>query len=140
MPKRTTYTRRFVTGRPIHQDLGRTQDGFLVGSYWTANAEGDKTVYAGAILAELEGGILESDMTVSQPYFVPYSATAAYGAGSDTAAGILAEDWDATYSDWQITLVNHGVAIEKYCYEPGGVYGDISDAVKTDLSNINWRT
>ena len=140
MSKRTTYTRRSTTGRPIHSDLGRTQSGLLMRDYWADNSEGDRIVYAGAIMAEITGGVEASSMTVSQPYFVPYSATAAYGTGSDTAAGILAEDWDATYSDWQVTLVNRGVAIQKYCYVPGGEYNDISDDIKTDLTLIKWRT
>jgi hypothetical protein len=108
-------------------------------SYWPENDEGDVIVYQGALCAIIWGGIPESDITISQPYVVPYSPSAAYGVGSDTCDGILPETYDETYSDWQVTLVDRGVAVENYCYVPGGAYGDIPAAAKTDLSGITWR-
>ncbi len=141
MPRRTVTTRRFTAGPPIFLELGRTQTGFLDRNKWPANAEGDRVVYAGAVCAIVSGGLAQSDMTGAQPYIVPYSVGADYGTGSDTPAGILAETWDSTYSDWQITLVDRGTAIEKYCYLPGAPnYGNISDAVKTALTLVKWRS
>lgn len=139
MPSRVTYTRRTTGGKPIHQALTRLPTGFLPASYWPETDEGDIRVYQGVILAEVTGGLPESDMTTAQPYYVPYSPGGAYGTGSDTAVGILEHDVDATYSDWQITPVDRGTAFEVYCYVPGGAYGDISAAVKTDLSDMKWR-
>jgi hypothetical protein len=139
MPARTVYTRRTGSGPPIHLALSRLPTGFLPKDFWPTNAEGDCIAYQGAILAEVQGGLYESDMTISQPYYVPYSAAALYGVGSDEAVGILETTYDLTYSDWQITPVDRGSAFTKYCYEPGGPYGTISAAVRTQLSGIKWR-
>jgi hypothetical protein len=139
MPSRSETTRRTTGGKPIHLAISRLPTGFLPRSYHPDSAEGDKRVFQGMILAEVSGGLPESDMTVSQPYYVPYSVSAAYGVGSDTAVGILEHDVDATYSDWQITPVDRGTAFQKYCYEPGGPYNSITAAVKTDLADIKWR-
>ena len=135
----TTYTRRARTPNPFHQVDRRGESGFLMKSYFTANDDGDIIVEAGTVLAKLTGGINMASMTTSQPYYVPYSQTGAYGTGSDTAAGILDAPYDETYRSWQITPVTSGIVYEKYVTVPGGAIGDVPAAVKTDLSDIEFR-
>lgn len=139
MPTRASYTRQPLPAPVMHQVDRRSASGYLPRTYWPEDAHGDRIARAGSIVAEIEGGLPEWDMTGTTPYFVPYSPTAAYGLGSDTADGILDETYDVTINDWQVTIVTAGIAIEKYCQVPGGQIGDIPDAVKTDLSNIEWR-
>ena len=139
LPVNTNYTRRPRGGDPICQEISRLPTGFLVRDYFPADDNGDRIVYQGLILAEVEGGVAASSMTASQPYYVPYSPTAAYGTGSDTAVGILAEMHDLTVTDWQVSPVDRGIAYEQRCYVGGGPLGVVPSAVKTDLSGITWR-
>lgn len=135
----TAWTRRPLGGEAISLELSRLPTGFLVASFWPLDSSGDRYIRQGVILAEVSGGVLASSMTASQPYYVPYSVSATYGTGSNTAVGILAEPHDETLSDWQVSPVNRGVAVEKRCYEPGGPIGVVTAAVKANLSRIEWR-
>lgn len=139
LPVGENYQRRPRGGNPIHVELTRLPGGFLNKECFPQDANGDRIVYQGLILGQVDGGLYASGMTASQTYYVPYSAAATYGTGSDTAVGILAEIHDATVTDWQIAPVDRGTAYEKRCYEGGGPLGTVSDAVKTDLSDIKWR-
>lgn len=142
LPVPTSYTRRPVGGKVIHDPfkVQRLPTGFLNRNCFPADADtGDRIVYQGLIVAQVNGGLEESEMTGSQPYYVPWSASAAYGTGSDTAVGIMDVWHDATVTDWQIAPVYHGQAYEKRCYCGGGPLGSIPASVKTDLSDITWR-
>jgi hypothetical protein len=142
LPVNTSYTRRPIGGKPIHDEAkaARLPTGFLVRTSFPVDDNGDIIVYQGLIVAEVNGGVEASEMTGSQPYYVPWSATAAYGTGSDTAVGILAEWHDLTVTDWQVAPVCDAWAYEKRCYCGGGPLGSIPASVKTDLSDIKWRT
>lgn len=133
------YTRRPLGGDPIHQELTRLPSGFLNKLCFPTDANGDRVVWPGLVVSEVQGGLEEGEMTGSQPYYVPYSSSAAYGTGSDTAVGVLRERIDATVTDWQITPVDVGIAYEARCYVGGGALGDISAAIKTNLSRMKWR-
>jgi hypothetical protein len=133
------YTRKPLRGDPIHLELSRLPTGFLSKECFARDTNGDRYVYAGLIVAEVNGGLYEGEITGSQPYYVPYSATAAYGTGSDTAVGILAEPHDETLTDWQIAPVDRGTAYEARCYVDPDVVGTVPAAVKTSLSDIKWR-
>jgi len=138
-PTSEQYTRRPLGGDPIHLELSRLPTGFLPKTYFPADANNDRIVYQGLIVAEVSGGLPESRMTGSQPYYVPWSAAGSYGSGSDTAVGILREIHDATLSDWQVAPVDRGTAYERRCYCGGSSIGVIPAAVKTNLSDIKWR-
>jgi len=140
LPVPTNYQRRPLGGDPIHQELTRLPTGFLIRDYFPADANGDRIVWQGLLVAEVNGGIPESLMTATQPYYVPYSPAAAYGQGSDTAVGIMRERHDETITDWQIAPVNFGIAYTQRCYVAGGVLGDIPAAAVTNLAGIQWRT
>ena len=92
-------------------------------------------VLPGLILAEAA-----STSTLAN-YYVPYSATAAYGAGSDTAVGVLGQLVDLTWNDEAVAPVVHAKLIEAHCY----VYGEtqassqtISSTIKTQLAQMVW--
>jgi hypothetical protein len=133
------YQRRPRGGYPIHVELTRLPGGFLNKECFPADANGDRIVYQGLVLAQVTGGLYASGMTPGQTYYVPYAADAGYGTGSDTAVGILAEIHDATVTDWQVAPVDRGTAYEKRCYEGGGPIGVVSALAKAGLSDIKWR-
>ena len=133
------YTRRPYGGDPIHTEITRLTSGFLPASYFLRDDNGDRIVWQGLVLAMVAGGVAASSMTGSQNYYVPWSAAGSYGAGSDTAVGILREIHDATLSDWQVIAVDRGTAYERRCYCGGGPIGSIPASVKTDLTDIKWR-
>ena len=134
-----TYRRRPLGGDPIHSELSRLRSYFMPSSYHPRDANGDRLIYQGLVVAEVSGGIPESWMTASQPYYVPWSAAGSYGTGSDTAVGIVREFHDGTLSDWQVTPVDRGIAYEARVYCGGGPIGSVPAVVKTNLSGITWR-
>lgn len=97
-------------------------------SYIAANEYLEKYVYAGMILAVDSG----------TGYYVPYNVSAAYGTGSDTAVGVLHEDYDMSYAGYMVEAVWHGTLIESLCFIYGGAIGTVSNAVKTALDDIVW--
>lgn len=128
MPIRTTRTHR--KPREVLRDnhFVKRESRFFDRSYVTVNTYDERYVYAGMILA-LDSG--------SNKY-VPYSAAASYGTGSDTAVGMLHEDYDMTYDEYMIEPVWHGTLLESVCYVYGGAMGTVPAAVKTTLMNIQW--
>lgn len=70
--------------------------------------------------------------------FVPYSAGASYGTGSDTAVGVLDTFEILTLGDSAIAPLYHGKVIESHAYVFGTTLGTISAGVKTDLPDIEW--
>lgn len=83
-------------------------------------------LYPGMILGESDG------------HLVPYNSGAAYGTGSDTATGVLGQMIDVGLSDQGVAQVIHAQLIEANCYVFGSDIGDISNAIKTDLTMIQW--
>lgn len=91
-------------------------------------------VLPGLILGQATTGTLAN-------YYVPYSATAAYGAGSDTAVGVLGQLVDLTWNSEAVAPVVHAKLIEAHCY----IYGEtqassqtISATIKGHLDQIVW--
>lgn len=108
--------------------LMHKKSGFLVRSYFNEDQFGQIIVRPGMVLALNSAG-----------KYTPYSATAAYGVGSDTAAGILQDPQDATYDEPAITVIVHGKLTEAHCYVYGATSrGNIPAAVKTTLALIEW--
>ena len=71
--------------------------------------------------------------------FVPYSAGATYGTGSDTPVGVLEHRLDVTHFDKATAPIYHGELVEDHCYVYGSNLGVIPAAVKTALSEIHWK-
>jgi len=89
--------------------------------------DGVRYVYPGMVLAESGGK------------FVPYSASASYGVGSDVPVGVLVDFYDMTLTDYPVDAVVHGTLVENYCYVFGSPQlGNIPAAVKTALKQISW--
>lgn len=99
----------------------------FLASYIPYDSEGNRFIYPGMVLAS------------SGSYYVPYSSTASYGTGSDTAVGMLNEFWDMTLFMKMVSPVTEGTFYEKYCYEFGGTFGTVSAGAKTALSHIQWK-
>lgn len=139
MPTRLHATRRPIPGGdPFVSELGRYKSLFFPAkNYFPADSENDVIVYRGLLLAVVNGGIEESDMTAAQDYYVPYHPGALYGTGSDTCVGVLRETLDATVTDHVIAAVNRGDAIEKHCHVCDD-YSGVPTAAKTDLSLVKW--
>src|SRR3990167_6217946 len=116
---------------PIHQILQghhheRLISNWLDSSYIAEDSTGQKYVYPGLIVAQ--------DTTTKK--FVPYSAGASYGTGSDTPVGVMDEFLDVTLGDEAITPVWHGGVIEAHCYLYGSAMGSGLSGVKTTLNKI----
>jgi hypothetical protein len=100
------------------------------------DAYGNKIVEPGLIVAK---ALVETDATYGDLYkFVPYNAAAAYGPGSDTAYGILAERLYGNVDPGAIAVLYHAQVREAQCYILGGTKGVITNAVKTALPDIDW--
>jgi len=145
MPRVVTYNGQVPGLDPIFDEppnLSRLRGGFLIRSHFEAEVSGrnELVVPPGLVVARMEGGVEENEMTVAQIYYVPFNASALYGTGSDTAAGIVRESIDLTDPfNRTIKPVHTAEAYTSGCYVAGGTMGDISAAIKTDLSNITWR-
>lgn len=128
MPIRTSRTHR--QARTVLRDnhFSKLASRFLDRSYIATNAYQEKWIWAGMVMAVDSGS----------GKYVPYSLGASYGTGSDTAVGILHEDYDFTYDEYMVEPVWHGVLIEAHCFIYGGAVGTVSNAVKTSLDDIAW--
>lgn len=114
----------------------RTKSGWLARSYFGFDPSSrlEHLVYPGLILAE------SSDVRLSG-YYVPYHASAAYGAGSDTAIGVLGQLVDLSWGDEAVAPVVHAKLIEAHCYLMGETQASsqtISGTIKTALKQITW--
>lgn len=114
----------------------RTKSGWLARTYFgfDPSTQLEHLVLPGLILAE------SSDVRLAG-YYVPYSATAAYGAGSDTAIGVLGQLVDLTYNDEAVAPVVHAKLIEAHCYvfpETQAQSRTIAAGIKTALNQITW--
>lgn len=119
--------------RPIHEVKSghfheRLISNWLDSSYIASDATGQKYVYPGLVLAK----------DTSTNKFVPYSAGASYGTGSDTAVAVLDQFLDVTFGDEAVDPIYHGKLKEAFCYLYGGAIGTVSGAVKTALEDIEW--
>ncbi len=106
----------------------------LVGSNATypiaLDSDNRRLIYAGMLVAE--------DSTAT--YWVPYSAGASYGTGTDTAVGIVREFHDATLGDPIIEPIIWGKILEKHCFVINGTVGTVPAGAKTNLSGkIFWE-
>lgn len=97
-------------------------------SYIELNSYQERMVFAGMIVA----------LSSVNSKYVPFSEGASYGTGSDTAVGILHEDYDMTYVNRIVAPVWHGILIEERCYVYGGAVGTVPSAVKTSLDDVQW--
>lgn len=129
MPVRPSYTRRqhydvLGIGPHTRDPNNRMFDS----TYLSADANNEKWLYAGTALAV--------DSSTSK--YVPYSATAAYGTGSDTPVGFTETPYDMTLGDVAVQVVVSGAMKEDYCLVFGGALGTVPSGVKTTLSNLIW--
>ena len=112
------------------------KSGWLARSYFGVDplTTSEYLVRPGLILAK-------STDTRLAGYYVPYHSDAAYGAGSDTAFGVLDQLVDLTTTDQAVAPLVHGKLIEANCYifnETQAQSTTIANAIKTALSNIVW--
>lgn len=130
MPFRSTRSHRKVYEVIRDQHFSQHKSRFFDSSYIAANAYSEKFIYPGMVVA------LDS----STDKYVPYSAAASYGTGSDSAVGVFAIEGaiDVTYGDKMIAPVWHAVLVESKCFLYGGALGTIPAAVKTALDDIQW--
>ena len=128
MPYKVTRTHRqhHEVVRDTH--ISRLASRLFDSSYLAANAYQEKYAYAGMVVA--------LDSTTSK--YVPYSAAASYGTGSNTAIGLLIEPEDMSYGDKAIAPAWHFIAVQQYCFVYGGPLGTIPAAVKTALDDSEW--
>jgi hypothetical protein len=108
--------------------ISRRGSNFLDSSYFVAGSNGQKEVYPGLIVAQ------DTDTMK----WVPYSATASYGTGSDTAKGVMDTFEDVTWGDQTIAPIFHGKVIARHCYVFGEDLDSVSNAVKTALPDVEW--
>lgn len=71
--------------------------------------------------------------------YVPWRSDAAYGAGSDTAVGILNEKLTLTEWDRFCTPIYDAQVIEANIYTDESALGTVAAGIKTDLPQIGWR-
>lgn len=106
-------------------------------SYIPADSQGDKHLDPGLILARAYVGFDASYGAIYK--YVPYSATAAYGTGSDTAVGILDDRLMGNSGDaGAIAPLVHGQVQQRNCYVLGEAKGTIAAGIKTALKDIYW--
>lgn len=101
---------------------------FDAAAHIALDANNERLMYPGMIVA----------ISTATNNYVPYSALAAYGPGSDTPVGILWNFKNATLGDKAIEPVVHARVFEHRCYLYTGVVGVIPQAVKNALPQIVW--
>ena len=97
-------------------------------AYLSADANYEKWLYPGTPLA----------VHSTTAKYVPYSAAASYGTGSDTPVVVTTEPYDMTYGACAVTGIWSGKLIQDNCQLFGGALGTIPAAVKSALTNIEW--
>ena len=128
MPFRSTRTRMVHLNPLATQHYDTYESRMFDRTYLVDDANGDRWLYAGCVIA------------IDHPAgtFVPYSATASYGAGSDVPVAVTKEPYDMTLGAKVVTGVFHARLVEQYCYVFGATRGAIPAAVKTALTLISW--
>lgn len=130
MPVIASVTRGNAPLREIKFEgpFSRLLSNWLDSSYFATDSAGQKYAYPGMIVAK--------DTDTGK--YVPYSGTASYGTGSDTAVGVLDTFEDVTLEDVAIAPIFHGSIVERYCHAYGGDLGTVAAGVKTALTDIKW--
>lgn len=132
MPFRTEPIHRenvLVVKRQVDHELRRTANLFDSSVILANTRTGQKYVYPGLIMAQR-----------SDTYkYVPYNSGASYGAGSDTAIGILDELLEVTEGDQACSPVFHGIFIEAHCRVFGLPRGQISATIKGHIPLMAWE-
>lgn len=130
MPFRTSHQKRqhfavLAQDEPLVVGRSRAFDS----TYLSADADYMKVLDEGTVVAV--------DSTTSK--YVPYSAGASYGTGSDTPVGITTQPYDMTYGYRDIAPAVMAVLLEDYCQIYGSGRGSINSTVKTALPLIIWK-
>jgi hypothetical protein len=139
MLDRDTY--KLVHKRSVEIKMGRglfdyRGAGFFDESYFPEDADGNKYVEPGLVCA---WAAVANDVTYGPTYrFVPYTAGASYGVGSDTPYGLLDTRLNATLGGETMAVLYHGQVQQRLCYVLGGAKGTISNTIKTALADIDW--
>lgn len=118
------------------EGIRRLKSGWLARTYFGFDpmTTMEKLVYPGLVLAR------STDSRLSG-YYVPYNASAAYGAGSDTAVGVLGQLVDLSWGDESVAPVVEASLIEAHCYLYGETQASsttIAAGIKTALNKIVW--
>lgn len=111
--------------------ISRRNSNWLEATYFTAGDNGQKYVWPGLIVAK----------NTSTYKWVPFSAAASYGPGSDgtnSVVGVMDEFVDVTWGDVAIAPIFHGKVIARHCYIFGSDLDSVSAAVKTALPDVEW--
>lgn len=128
MPYRSTRTRQVHLQPLASQHYDTYESRMFDRTYLCDDANNERWLYAGCVIA-IDSTSLD---------FVPWSAAASYGIGSDTAVAVTKEPYDMTVGDKVVTGVYHAKLVQQYCYIYGGTRGTIPAAVKTALTLIEW--
>ncbi len=130
MPFRTTFTRMIHLEVLASPHFDTYESRFFERTYVPEDTNGERFLYAGMVIA----------LNHATQKFVPYNATASYGAGSDVPVMVNTEPYDMTFGEKVITGVFHAMLVEANCYLYGGARGTIPAAVKaaTALTQIQW--
>ena len=122
----STHTQRqvFHPLASMHYDLGVSR---VFDRTYISDENSERWAYPGMVLAVNNDGNL-----------VPWNAAASYGAGSDTAVGMLINLLDLNYGNSTATYVWHAKLKQNVCYVYGGALGTIPAAVKTALDDFEW--
>ena len=99
----------------------------------------------GAISTELNQRIVYEGILVARRtdtnQFVPFSAAASYGVGSDTSVGVLDERLDVTHFDQPCSPIYHGELHSRFMY----IFGEALDSanlatqIASDLTEIHLK-
>lgn len=128
MPHRTARTHQQVFDVLRDTHYSKLESLTFDSSYIVADAYSDKFIYPGLVVSK--------DYT--RNVYVPYNASASYGAYSDQPIGVTHVMYDLSYGDQVISPIWHGAVRTNYCYVYGTAMGTISAAIKTALNKIYW--
>jgi hypothetical protein len=137
MPGVSTWQKPFPVPREEVKasldNLARLKSGLFDSAFWSLIVNDEKYVEPGLVLAQ----------DTSSKKYVPYSAGASYGTGSDTAVGVLDQVVPLTLlteaTDAACEPIYHGELVEAFCFVLGSALGTVPAGVKTDLPDIEWK-
>jgi len=127
-PTRTTFTRKIHLEVLASPHFFTYESRFFDRTYVPKDANDERWLYAGMVSA----------LNHTTQKFVPYSATASYGSGSDVPVMVTTVPYDMTFGEKVATGVSHAQLVEQNCYLYGGARGVIPAAVKTAMQQIEW--
>jgi len=129
-------TGSLTTLRPIPEILCRTEGSLeresrmFESSYIGTDVYGRKLLWPGMVVA----------INTATGKYVPYSAAASYGTGSNAPVGLVRGIYDFALGALPIAPYYAGLFNEQFCYIFGSAVGTITNAVKThaNMTMCKW--